>query len=168
MNRPALLASVVLPLFLLACCTGASTTQPGPNPSPQQASAPAMTEPPPTTAATPRETGTPNPLPSIPPKLPNEIIRSTFGGDTVGNEVATHTFVGQVVSIHVLCASHEGSVRVDLMVDRVKKTGGSMNCREPQLTIEDSAFPAGTHEVSFHVEPRGGASGVAYLTEGDI
>lgn len=167
MNRPVLLASVVLPLVVLAGCTGAPSTQPSPNPSPQQASAPAQTEPAPA-PSTPPETGTPNPLPSIPPKLPNEIIRSTFDGDTIGNEVATHAFVGQVVSIHVLCAGHEGSVEVDLMVDRVKHTGARTECREPQFTIEDTTFPAGTHEVSFHVEPSGGARGVVYLTEGDI
>ena len=107
-------------------------------------------------------------MPTIPPKLPNEIIRTTFESDAVGNEVATHQFMGQVVSVHLLCASHEGSVDVALMVDGVERISFSNDCTTPAFTVEDASFTAGRHEVVFHVEPSGGAQGVVYLLEGDI
>lgn len=168
MNRPALLASVVLPLVVLAGCTGASTTQPGPSASPQQASAPAMTEPPPTTAGTPRETGTPNPLPSIPPKLPNEIVRSTFAPEGVVSEAARHRFVGQVVTLHVLCSDHAGEVEVRVLVDDLQRLAYTVGCVTPQSAMEDDSFESGTHRVTIDVRSTDGARGVAYLTEGDI
>jgi len=164
MNRRAPL--LVAPLVALAACTG--PTQP-PAPAQTSAPAPAVTA---DVAATPGTTptpvGTPGPLPTIPPKLPNEIIRTTFESDAVGNEVATHQFMGQVVSVHLLCASHEGSVDVALMVDGVERISFSNDCTTPAFTVEDASFTAGRHEVVFQVEPSGGAQGVVYLLEGDI
>lgn len=66
----------------------------------------------------------------------------------MGNEVATHQFMGQVVSVHLLCASHEGSVDVALMVDGVERISFSNGCTTPAFTVEDASFTAGRHEVS--------------------
>lgn len=164
MNRRAPL--LVAPLVALAACTSPAQL----SPAPSAASGPAVTAGPATAEASPRATpaGTPDPLPTIPPKLPNEIIRTTFESDAVGNEVATHQFMGQVVSVHLLCASHEGSVDVALMVDGVERISFSNDCTTPAFTVEDASFTAGRHEVVFQVEPSGGAQGVVYLLEGDI
>ena len=165
MNRRAPL--LVAPLVALAACTSPAQL----SPAPSAASGPAVTAGPATAeAASPRATpaGTPDPLPTIPPNLPNEIIRTTFESDAVGNEVATHQFMGQVVSVHLLCASHEGSVDVALMVDGVERISFSNDCTTPAFTVEDASFTAGRHEVVFQVEPSGGAQGVVYLLEGDI
>lgn len=163
MKRLLLLAATVV----LAGCT-ASDPGPAPSPTPHGATAGALGEPTDAPSPSPSPTGSPVQLPTIPPKLPNEIIRSTFDVDTVGNEVATHRFSGVSIAYHVLCASHEGSVAVSLMVDGKAQASSTNSCTEPHFIVEEETFPAGSHTVTFQVEPSGGASGVVYLVEGDI
>lgn len=158
---------LLLAALLLAGCT-ASDPAPTPTPTPQGATAGAIAEPTDAPSPSPSPTGSPAQLPTIPPKLPNEIIRSTFDADAVGNEVATHAFSGVPIAYHILCASHEGAVTVSLMVDGRQHSASTNTCAEPHFIVEDETFPAGSHRVTFQVEPSGGASGVVYLVEGDI
>lgn len=160
MDRRALL---LVPLVALAACTGPSPQAPVHTPAPA-ATTPAPSVP----APTPTQTRTPDPLPSIPPKLPNEVIRATFDGRAAQGETATHRFVGAPVSVHVLCTTYDGEVDVKVLVDGEAKVGGKTPCAEPQFTVEDATFTAGSHRVSFQVEASGGATGVVYLLEGDI
>ena len=157
---------VVAGILLAGCSTPAVPSAPAdPDPS---AAAPASAPATVTASPTPTPSGTPNPLPTIPPPLPNEIVRSTFDGAAARNASATHSFVGQVVSVHVLCTTHDGQVAVTLLVDGVERFTGTTPCFEAVTTFEDATFDAGTHDVTLEVRPGGGASGVAYLLEGDI
>lgn len=156
MNRAALM---LVPLLALAACTG-----PSPEPTPD-APAPATTRAP---APSPTPTPTLDPLPTVPPKLPNEIIRATFDHRVVQSETATHRFVGAPVSFHVLCTTYDGEVEVTVLADGEFKLSGKTPCAEPRFTVEDRTFAAGTQRVTFRVEPTGGAEGVVYLLEGDI
>ena len=117
----------------------------------------------PSAAPAPTDTTTPAPLPPIPADpVPGEVVRSTFSPGEVRNGSATHRFSGRPVTVHIICAEHQG------MVDGVERISFSNDCTTPAFTVEDASFTAGRHEVVFQVEPSGGAQGVVYLLEGDI
>lgn len=159
---------LLVPLLALAGCTtpappAGTAAPPVPAGAEQAQSADSA-------AATPEASpaGTPDPLPAIPERVANEIVRATFDADAPAGETATHEFSGQMVTVHVLCRSHDGVVDVTLLVDGEEQILSTNACDTPSYHIEDDSFPAGSHEVQLQVEPSGGAQGVAYLVEGDI
>ena len=160
-----------LPLLLLAVVVaGCTASEPGPATTPSAAQA-TPAEPRPTAASTPAdsvETNTPAPLPPIPADpVPGEVVRSTFGPGEIRNGSTTHTFSGRPVTIHVICAEHQGGVAVELWVDGHHNGGGSATCEAP-LYIEYATFGQGSKRVELRVQPSAGASGVAYVTDGEI
>lgn len=119
-------------------------------------------------SASPQESRSPDPLPSIPARASNEIIRATFDAAGVVSETVTHTFSGQSATVHVLCSSYDGVIDLTLMVDGDEQIISTNTCDTPSFFLEDDSFPTGSHQVTFDIETSAGASGVAYLVEGDI
>lgn len=160
-----------LPVLLLALvAAGCTASEPGPATTPSAAQA-TPAEPRPTAASTPAdsvETNTPAPLPPIPADpVPGEVVRSTFSPGEVRNGSATHRFSGRPVTVHIICAEHQGMVDVELWVDGARHNGATTSCEAPYF-IEDASFGQGDKRVELRVQPSAGASGVAYVTDGEI
>lgn len=160
------LAGLVLVPLLASCATTPPAQPPSSAPLPAGVSEPA--EPPAVSVESMESATTPEPLPTIPDTLPNEVVRTPFdGGDATSPEVQRQ-FSGQPISVHVLCASYDGEVEVRLLVDGEVDTAAMNPCTEPHFIVENASFEAGAHRVVLEVAASGGASGVAYVLEGDI
>ena len=164
-----------LPVLLLALvAAGCTASEPTPAPaSAAPASAAPVTSsaaatPVPSAAPAPTDTTTPAPLPPIPADpVPGEVVRSTFSPGEVRNGSATHRFSGRPVTVHIICAEHQGMVDVELWVDGARHNGATTSCEAPHF-IEDASFGQGDKRVELRVQPSAGASGVAYVTDGEI
>lgn len=163
------LPAVLVLALAAAGCTGPAATAPTEPAAPASAPAPAISPAATPEAGEPTESPTPHPLPSIPAEpVPGEVVRATFGATTTVGR-AEHRFSGRPVSYHVLCASHDGEVAVELWAGGQEMIGSTNACGgEPFFTVEDASFGSGTKQVELRVQPSGGAEGLVYVVDGEI
>ena len=96
-------------------------------------------------------------------------LAEEFAALSTASRHIEHRFSGRPVSYHVLCASHDGEVAVELWAAGQEMIGSTNACAgEPFFTVEYASFGSGTKQVELRVQPSGGAEGLVYVVDGEI